>query len=72
MSLVVTCLTCIHPVNPRQIVQFRQNCRDCADLCVQSHLAEYPTHNLEITGFISDSPFGPSESIRRLFGRRTA
>jgi hypothetical protein len=70
VSLVVACYTCVHPRNSRQVVQWRQNCADCAQLCVDKHLAEFPDHRVELTGFVSETPFGAATEIRRLFGVR--
>lgn len=70
MSLTVSCDDCVHPTNSRQIVQWRQNCSDCADLCVANHLAEFPAHRVRISGFVSDAPFSTPKQISRLFGDR--
>lgn len=76
MSLTVTCQDCRNPNNPRLIVQWRQgNCSDCANECVARHLAEFPEHRVELSGSVSDTPFGVGDSaanIRRLFGRRAS
>lgn len=76
MSLTVSCLTCRDPDRPRRIVSWAQNCRACADLCVANHLAEFPDHRVELTGFEASArtPFGAESNIRRLFGqpRRSA
>jgi hypothetical protein len=71
MTLTVSCLTCRDEREPRRIVSWRQSCRDCADLCVQSHLAEHPTHKLEITGHISQTPFGDvPKRVQALFNNK--
>jgi hypothetical protein len=73
VSLTVTCTSCRDPQNPRRIVSYPQNCRDCADDFVARHLAEFPDHTVEISGRISERPFDVPKSIRQLFEpRRTA
>lgn len=73
MSLTVTCTSCRDPEHPRRIVQFRQNCRDCADDLIARHKLEYPDHVMELTGRVSDTPLGDvPQRIERLFGRKTA
>jgi hypothetical protein len=70
VSLVVTCLTCRDPDRPRRIVQWPQNCQDCADDFVAKHLLEFPDHHVEVTGSISKTPFGDvPQQIRQLFGK---
>lgn len=65
--LTVSCRDCVHPVNKRQIVQWRENCRECCDDLIARHLAEFPDHRLELSGRISSTPFGVSKSVRGLF-----
>lgn len=75
MSLTVICHDCPHPRDPRLLTQYRQNCLECAEDCVQRHLEAFPGHSVELTGWVPDTrkPFGPAgENIRRLFGGRVA
>jgi hypothetical protein len=70
VSLTVSCLSCRDDANPRRIVSWAQSCQDCADLCVANHLADFPEHQVEVTGRASDTrtPPGASRQVLRLFG----
>lgn len=71
MSLTVTCRDCRIPDRPRLIVQWRQNCSDCARDLISRHLLEFPDHRVELTGSVSATPFGGAgRNTSRLFGRR--
>lgn len=69
MSLTVTCTTCRIPDRPRQIVQWRESCRECAEDLIARHLKHFPDHRIELTGRVSDAPFSTPRQIQRLIGR---